>query len=278
MDSSSKTSEPRQAEEDGEPLGVLLDDPESADLLQVGAALTGVLGLLQADATHRARYAHGVVLENAEPPVARDLLSALDKHGLAAFTVPADKLLQMPEETRIKEARLDLKVLEMSPGSSFSGLAVPWQQIGAISIYAIEEPIEARVRSDMLLHAVPDRLLRPGLVRAIDEIQERRAKGVEVHLRADFVCPAAGFLLRVDRDCRITGQPDDSPEVHSLERYIRFLEEVIARSGAYVPTSALLFLEEPRIRPIVLARAEERRNRNMWLWHMIPTGRLDERG
>lgn len=63
-----------------------------------------------------------------------------------------------------------------------------------------------------------------------------------------------------------------------MEKFLGFVEDAIARSGAYLPSASLAFLEELRLRPITLAGPEERQGLNRWLWQMLKMGRLEGRG
>lgn len=259
-------------------LGVLLDDPESADLQGVGDALASTLGLTRPDATRRARYARGVLVRSEEREVAQRLLAALDQKGVAAFALPASSLAAAPGETRLKEVTMEEEALLALPAGPEPVIRIPWAEIGAISIYAVEEPIEAIERKDSFLYAISERIYRPGLFRVLDEIQARRGRGTDFLIRCDLLCASEEVILWMERDCRIAGAPCDDPGIHSLERFLRFLEEAIARSGAFVPQAGLSFLQGLGVKDLLLRGKEERANLNLWLWHMILTGRLEGRG
>lgn len=278
MEATGQTMEAPPSSKEGERLSVLLEDPDSADAGRVGEALTAVLGLPRADATRRARYSHGVLLTNADADTARRLLVQLDQRGIPALSIPAAAWQVVPLETRIRELRIQPAFLSAHPRDPSPRLEIEWARIEAISIHATLEMVEAKERYDKIMHAVAERSLRPGLVRVLDAIQEQRGKGVEVHIGADFICPSADRLLRIDRDCIITGEREEKPDVHSMERYLRFLDEAIARSGAYLTGASLSFLEELQVRSILLGQEEERREIHIWLWQMSAAGRLVGRG
>jgi hypothetical protein len=117
-------------------------------------------------------------------------------------------------------------------------------------------------------------------------MQVKREKGVETRIRVSLICEDPEILLQVERDCRLRAHltevfaegPCDEEGIHSLERYLRFLMEIILRSGAYVPPRTEGFVQDLQLRPITLTHEEERRNTNLWLWQMLRTGRLEGRG
>lgn len=260
------------------PVAVLLEDPEVLDISGIGGALAAALEIPLADATQRARYSHGLLLRSVPPTLAGRLLRLLEEAGHAAIAVPAHSLEEIPPETLAREILLEPREMLVRPRSKGPSIRIPWSEIGAISIYALEQPVEARERVNKLLYAVSDRSFRPGLDRVLDEIVDRKSRGFEVHLRSDFHCTGTGRLLRIERDCRLLRLTEEGEDLHSLERYFRFIDEAMARSGAYVPAAGLDFLSDLQVRRITLTRVEERESINLWLWTMLLSGQLEGRG
>ena len=286
MDVQTQTPDTRSQVDAEEFLGVLLDDPDGADVKGVAEAMGQVFGLILADATHKARYSRGVVTRSVEPLVAQRLIAALDQKGVGSFSVPARTFGDVPAGSIVREAVLEDEAATLILKGSGAPQHLEWSRIEAMHIYALEWPGEIREQKDSFLHAVAERIFRPGLVRVLDEISEARLKGKEIVISCDLLCREAGTLLRLDRDVRIRSHlPGGMAEgacgeegIHTLERFLRLLEETMLRSGAFLPESGLAFLDDLQLRGITYAREEERRNRNLWLWQMIRTGRLERKG
>ena len=283
MDIQTQKPETRSQVEAEEFLGVLLVDPDGADVRAVADVMAQAFGLILPDATHRARYSRGIVTRSAEPLVAQRLIAGLDQKGVGSFSVPARTFGDVPAGLPVGEMRLADDAATFTPKGTAAPVRVEWSRIDAMHVYGLERPGEMREQKDRFLHAVAERIFRDGLVRVLDEIAELRTKGKEIVFACDLLCREPGVVLRIERDLRIEAGlagrladgACDEEGIHTLERFIRLLEETMLRSGAYVTDAGLSFLQDLELKGFTYHREEERRNRNLWLWQMIRTGRLE---
>ena len=286
MEVQTQTPDTRSQVEAEEFLGVLLVDPDRADVRGVAEAMAGVFGLHRTDAAMQARYSQGVITRSTEPLIAQRLIAALDQKGVGSFSVPARTFGDAPAEAHVREAILEDHAATFSLKGTAGPRHVEWSRIVAMHLYALDRPADIPEQKDRMLHAVAERIFRPGLVRVLDDIAAARAKGREPQIAFDLLCREPFELLRLERDLRITSRltgtlaagPGDEEGIHTLERLLRVFEEILMRSGAFLPASAHAFLDDLQLKEISYVREEERRNRNLWLWQMIRTGRLEGEG
>ncbi|RME71871.1 MAG: hypothetical protein D6776_09610, partial [Planctomycetota bacterium] len=110
---------------------VLLVEPRPVEPVGTGAAIAAALGLPETDGRLRARGCGGLVLEDVARPCAETACATLERRGIAARIVPADRVPPAVSVRRVAS-------VELEPGGLRLGLAG-----GPSVVVAWDEPVFA---------------------------------------------------------------------------------------------------------------------------------------
>jgi hypothetical protein len=257
---------------------VLLASARPIDAAAAGAVLGPLLGLAMPDAVRRARYAGGVLVEEASPEVAEALVRGLAAQGIGARRVAAERLPAPPRPRRAVRARVTEAALALALGPLGPEAVFAWDEVALVLPFALAvrprpEPEDgaprpparaaaaaiagARERADVLGE------LSPACTRLAEALAREPAR-VGLDVFAGAVC------CRVWRDefqfGPESGLPDDAPP-HSLERFLSFARLLLARAlrAPETPECAAL-VEHGLLEPALFAdEGELARYERWWL-------------
>lgn len=109
-------------------LAVILDKPEHLDWVKMAQSIAAVKKIPQQDALHEAKRGWGVIAENVDAATAEQLTAALEKNGLGAKTIPAEKIPK-PKAPHLIQ-KMDILdggwEIEVKPGDR---RVIPWNLI-----------------------------------------------------------------------------------------------------------------------------------------------------
>jgi hypothetical protein len=280
---------------------LLASSPRLIDAAVAGRAIAPVLAVPLPDATRRARYSAGIVVESVPAERAAAIVAALGAAGIGARAVEDASL--RPVAPPIKASRVvpGEAGIEVAIGHDLRRRLVPWAEVRAIQVFALEEPapVEApaagagkkglfgpktpdatlKLGSEAALAGVLENRLAPEVAALLEDLERRRVRDRRVYrlgldilagppsgkeALAHFRCPREGFHFEGWSGV-LEGGADDAP-AHSLESFIAFGRGLTALArDAHVPDATRTFLDLALLEPVIFTHPEELHRHVRWL-------------
>lgn len=267
---------------------VLLTTVRPLDAAGAGRALARLYGLSPQDATRRARYCGGILLDAVPPPEAEACAAALAAEGIGARRVPAGALPALGKPRRVVRVEIEDGGLVLGLGLGQEMVVAP-DEPRLLLACAVDEEIPAprgepegvrrrgreragtgtAERDPETLLAGEDTGLDPLSIRLISAIaRRRRDERRAVALGLDLVLDGPR-LYRIRRDdlesVRVPGLSGRAP--HSVEAFLALSRAASARLGpqALRPPENAALLEAGLIEPALFTYWEELARYERWL-------------
>ncbi len=275
----------------GTPRTVLLDAPRGAalDVAAAGRALAPLLGCPRPDATRLVRYSAGLLLEAVPAERADAAVAALRAAGVAARAVDAPGLPDVAPPIKAARALPAEAGLDVAIGHDLRARLVPWDDVRAVHVFALEEPVPPpepadprkpklpRMPVEARLAAELDVSRTPEVALLLEELERRRARerrryrlGLDILVRggapAADPAPVPLSVFRCFRD-GFSFEGWGPPEVvSSFERFMALgLGLAEQARSALVPEATRDFLIHGVLEPVVFGYEDELGRYLRWL-------------
>lgn len=274
---------------------LILQRESPLPLAEAGKILARHLGLHAADATARARYCGGILVEEAPASTLQPLAAALEEIGVLTRIVPSGPLRLLPHGYRAigLEFLEDALLARMVDGSS---LVLLRDEITAIHFYAMQplsppaedgSPAEAArpgSRRGKRRGAIAA-IRRQGFDGAFGTAMSPRGRALSANLKAAGLASVELHLtlccqdpigpVRITKDLFDFSCLEHQKQAHSLDNFLMILDDVAAYlSAAWNRDPLVRFLRELDPALILRAKGEEVTRFERWIYQWM---RLERR-